>query len=137
MFFLVLMICLLFDVNLHSSIWFTDVTFLSSFRVFYFFTWMFHFASWLLNMLLNIFGLIFDETTYWAANSWVCFLQPILHFGDAYLSGMNHDLKSNWKFLLASKFRFFPLVGLKIKAINWMLLSFSWVVYFNCCEKES
>ena len=23
------------------------------------------------------------------------FLQPILHFGDAYLSGMNHDLKSD------------------------------------------
>ena len=24
-----------------------------------------------------------------------CFLQPIFHFGDAYLSGMNHDLKSD------------------------------------------
>ena len=24
-----------------------------------------------------------------------CFLQPILHFGDAYLSGTNHDLKSD------------------------------------------
>ena len=37
-----------------------------------------------------------------------CFLHPILHIDDAYLSGMNHDLKSDWKFLLASKFRFFP-----------------------------
>ena len=52
---------------------------------------------------------------------WFFLLQPILQFGDAYLSGMNHDLKSDWKFLLASKFRFFPLVGLKIKAVNWKL----------------
>ena len=61
-------------------------------------------------------------------------LQPLLNFDDAFLSGMIRDLKSDWKFLLASKFRFFVLVGLKIKAVNW-ILSFSWFVYINYCEK--
>ena len=61
-------------------------------------------------------------------------LQPLLNFDDAFLSGMIRDFKSDWEFLLASKFRFFVLVGLKIKAVNWML-SFSWFVYINRCEK--
>ena len=61
-------------------------------------------------------------------------LQPLLNFDDAFLSIMIRDLKSDWEFLLASKFRFFVLVGLKIKAVNWML-SFSWFVYISRCEK--
>ena len=37
-----------------------------------------------------------------------CFLHPILHIDDAYLSGMNHDLKSDWKFLLGFQIPVFP-----------------------------
>ena len=60
--FSVFLICVLFDVKHQSSFWFNIFTiFLSSPRVFFlFFTWwMFNFASWLLKMLLYIFGLIF------------------------------------------------------------------------------
>ena len=57
--FSVFLICVLFDVKLQSSFWFNWCHNFFQLYVF-FFTWCrFSFASWLLKMLLNIFGLIF------------------------------------------------------------------------------
>ena len=62
-------------------------------------------------MLLYIFGLIFWLKHVLSFKLSSFFLQPILHFGDAYLSGMNHDLK----------------IRLKIPGFQILVFSLSWL----------